>query len=140
MVLSRHRLPHLYRFSLTGLWLLPIGLLLVAIVLGTGLSPVLFDPRLLFFFGLMAVPALYVWREGVDVLADGITVRVHWPHFRAYNSLDNWYYDTRTNRRVLTVWGCDGRKVLECRGGHLTHLPALLLALKTQIRYRNWPI
>ncbi|MBI5669622.1 MAG: hypothetical protein HZC41_16590 [Chloroflexi bacterium] len=139
MVISRHRLPHPYRLGLTGLWLLPIGVLLLALLLGNGLSPALLDPRLLLAFGLMAIPALYIWHEGIDILPHGLVTRIHWPRYHAYDTLDNWYYDGRAGRRVLTIWGQGGRKVLECRAGHLTDFPSLLAALKANLRYRNWP-
>lgn len=139
MVISRHRLPRSYRLGLTGLWLAPILLLFLALLLGCGVSPALVDPRLLLLLGVMAVPALYVWREGVDVLSGGLITRVHWPRYHAYETLDNWYYDGRPERRVLTVWAQGGQKVLECRAGQLTDWPALLAALKTNLRYRHWP-
>jgi len=139
MIISRHRLPHPYRLSLTILWLAPIFLLLLALLLGGGFSPALIDPRLWFPFVVMAIPAIYIWHEGVDVLKNGIIARVFWPRYYAYATLDNWYYDGRASRRVLTIWACGGRKVLECRAGHLTDLPALLEALKTNVRYRHWP-
>lgn len=139
MVISRHRLPHPYRVGLAGLWLLPGGLLLLALLLGNGLSPALADPRLLLLFCLMAIPALYFWREGVDILPDGLVTRIHWPRFYTYDTLDNWYYDGRADRRVLTVREQGGRKVLECRAGHLTNFSSLLAALKANLRCRNWP-
>jgi hypothetical protein len=139
MVISRHRLPHPYRLGLTGLWLAPIILLLLAMLLGGGFSPALIDLRLWLPLGLMTLPALYMWREGVDVLPNGLIARVFWPRFLAYQTLDNWYYDGRADRRVLTIWACGGYKVLECRAGHLTDLPVLLAALKANIRYRHWP-
>ena len=139
MVISRHRLPRLYRLSLTGLWLAPIGLLVLALLLGGGVSMALLDPRLLLPLGLMALPALYIWHEGVDVLPDGIITRVHWPRYHAYPTLDNWYYDGRPERRVLTIWTQGGCKALDCRAGHLTDWPTLVAALKANLRYRHWP-
>lgn len=139
MIISRHRLPHPYRLGLTVLWLTPIVLLLLAVLLGGGFSPALVDPRLWLPLALMAVPALYVWREGVDVLPHGLVARVFWPRYHAYTTLDNWYYDGRADRRVLTIWARGGHKVMEWRAGHLTDLPVLLAALKQHVRYRHWP-
>ncbi len=137
-ILSRHRLPQRYRVTLTLLWLLPIFVLLLALLIAHGPSPALLDPRLMLLLMLMTLPALYTWREGVDLLKDGIVVRVHWPRRYAYSELDNWYYDARPDRRVLTVWDCAGRKALECRAV-LTDWPLLLRALDDRLRYRNWP-
>jgi hypothetical protein len=137
VVLSRHRLPPHYRAALALLWLLPIAVLLLALLGAHGPSPALLDPRLLPLL-LMTLPALYIWREGVDLLQDGIVVRVHWPRHYTYDELDNWYYDARPEKHVLTVWDCDGRKALECRAV-LTGWPLLLRALHDHLRYRNWP-
>lgn len=137
-ILSQHRLPRLYRLGLAGLWLAPIGLFVLTFLLSRGLTAGLLDPRLLLMFGVMALPALYIWREGVDVLPEGIRINVHVPHYYAYSSLDNWYYDARGDKRVLTVWNTDTHKVLECRPV-LTDWPQLLRALKDNLRYRNWP-
>lgn len=138
-VISRHRLPRPYRFGLAALWIIPAVILLVAIMISRGLSPALLDPRLLIPLGVMLIPAVYVWREGVDVLPSGIIARVHWPRYYPYEQLDNWYFDSRADRRVVTVWDADNRKALECRAGHLTNLPLLFDALKAHLRYRNWP-
>lgn len=137
-VLSRHRLPSGYRISLTLLWLLPIALLLLALLRAHGPSPALLDLRLLLPLLLMALPALYVWREGVDLLTDGLIVRAHWPRRYSYAELDAWRYDARAGRRVLTVWDCGGRKALECRAV-LTGWSLLLRALRDHLRYRSWP-
>lgn len=139
-VLSRHRLPRTYRVSLTVLWLLPIGLLLFTILFSRGLSWTLLDPRFVLPLALMALPGLYFWREGVDVLPSGLVAWVFWPRYYPYTHLQTWYLDSRPNRRVLTVWDVDSRKVLELRPGHLTDLPQLLSALKDNIRYRHWPV
>jgi len=140
-ILSRHRLPHPYRWALAALWIAPACIFFVALLLNHGLSPALFDPRFLLPAVVMSLPALYIWREGVDVLPDGIIARVHLPHrYHPYAALGAWYLDTRPNRRVLTVWDVHNRKVLECRPGHLTDLPLLLRALKDNVCCRNWPL
>lgn len=135
--LSRHRLPKFYRVSLTVLWLMPIGIFVLALLLRWGME--LFDVRLLLLFLLMAIPAVYIWREGVDVLSSGIIRRVHIPRYYPYEALDTWYFDDRDGRRTLTLWDSHSRKILECRAGHLTEMPALLRALKLNVRWRNWP-
>jgi len=137
-VLSRHRLPRPYRIGLMTLWLTPIGLFLMTLLFSHGLTPALFDPRLLIPLLLMVIPALYVWREGVDVLPDGLRVNQHIPRYHAYAELDNWHYDSRPDKRVLMVWDSENHKALECRAV-LTDMPRLLRALKDNLRPRNWP-
>jgi len=139
-VLSRHRLPRTFRVSLAALWVLPVGLLVGTILLSRGFTVALLDPRLWLPLALMLLPALYVWREGVDVLPSGIVRRVHWPRYYPYEQLDNWYFDKHPDRRMLTVWDGCSRKVLECRAGHLTDLPRLMASLKTNLRDRQWPV
>lgn len=135
LVLSRHRLPPPYRLGLAALWLAPVGLLLLALVISRGVSPELLDLRLAAPLGLMALPALYVWQEGVDVLPGGIVARIYWPRYYPYRCLERWYLDDVPGERALTVWDGERRKVLECRAAHLTHLPLLLAALKMHVRY-----
>jgi hypothetical protein len=136
-VLSRHRLPPVYRISLTLLWLTPIAILALMLLIRWG--AVMLDVRLFVAFGLMAIPAVYVWREGVDVLASGIIRRVHIPHYYSYGDLDTWYFDNHAGRRTLIVWDARSRKVLELRAGHLTGVHKLMDALKSNVRWRNWP-
>lgn len=135
-VLSRHRLPRAYRLSLTGLWLAPVVLFLAAFTIG-GLKLRGIDLRLLIPLAIMAFPALYVWREGVDVLPDGLLVRLHWPRYYRFESLDTWYLDTRPNQGWLAIWNHHNRKVLECHPAHLSDISTLLQTLKTHLRYRN---
>jgi hypothetical protein len=138
-ILSRHRLPTRYRVGLVIGWMTPIILLLLTIIFSRGITLHLLDPRLWLPLLIMLLPALYVWREGVDVLPDGLLIRVHLPRYRAFTELDNWYLDSRPNRRLLTVWDQHNAKALECYAAHLTDLPALLAALKSNLRYRHWP-
>lgn len=138
-VLSRHRLPRWYRVSLSMLWIMPILIFTAAILFSQGLTAALLDPRFWLPLAIMFIPALYIWHEGVDVTPSGIVARVHRPRYYSYQQLDNWYYDNRPERRTLTVWDGDNRKVLECRAGHLTDLPKLLAALKSNLRNRQWP-
>lgn len=137
-VLSRHRLQRKYRVALAALWVTPPALLLLTIVWGRGLQPGLLDPRFWLPSLAMLLPALYIWQEGVDVLADGIVARVFWPRYYAYEQLDTWYYDRREARRVLTVWTASRRKALEVRAAHLTDVPLLLDALHSHVRRQPW--
>ena len=125
-VLSRHRLPRGYRVGLAVLWLTPLTLLTLTAVLRLGLTPALLDPRFVLPALIAALPSLYVWQEGIDVLPSGIVRRVHVPRYFPNECLETWYFDARPDRRVLTVWDAGNRKLVECRAGHLTDLPALL--------------
>lgn len=137
-ILSRHRLPRVYRLGLTGFWLAPVVLFLSTFIIG-GLHQRGFDLRLLLPLALMALPAVYVWHEGVDVLPDGLRIRIHWPRFYSFDTLDTWYVDTHPNRRRLSIWNQHHYKVLECHTAHLSDVSTLLRVLQTHIRYRGWP-
>ena len=138
-VLSRHRLPKSYRYMMAVLWITPAFILFMSLLVARGISPHLIDPRLLLPLIGMSLPALYIWHEGVDVLPDGLHIRLHGWHYRRFEELDNWYLDNRPQRRLLTIWDQNGRKVLEIHAAHLTDLPKLLATLKEKLRYRNWP-
>lgn len=138
-VLSRHRLPRAYRVSLAALWLAPIVIVVLVSIFQGGFTFALLDPRFVLPLVLMAVPALYIWHEGVDVLPSGIIRRIHVPRYYPYDSLETWYFDRRDDRRTLTIWDAQNHKIVECRAGHLTDFPDLLAALKTNVRYRGWP-
>lgn len=138
-ILSRHRLPSSYRYLLAALWAAPAVVLFFGLILGHGFSPYLIDPRLLLPLVVMGLPALYVWREGVDVLPDGIHIRLNGWRYRRFDELDNWYLDSRPQRHLLAVWDLEGHKVLEIHAAHLTNLPTLLATFKDKLRYRNWP-
>ncbi len=135
-VLSRHRLPQPYRGALAALWVTPTAA--VMIVLGA-FHGALYDPRLWVPVLVMAIPALVIWREGVDVLPDGLVVRQHGWRYYPYTTLDTWYLDPRPDRRLLTVWHAHNGRVLVVHAAHLTDLSNLLKVLKQKIRYRNWP-
>ena len=136
-VLSRHRLPSAYRYSIVALWLTPIFLLVLTILLGKGNIPTVLDLRLIIPLTIMALPALYIWQEGADVLPCGIRARVHIPRYYTYTTLDTYYYDAHAARHVLTIWDVSSRKVLECRAGHLMGFSTLLASLKENVRLRN---
>jgi hypothetical protein len=137
-VLSRHRLPRAYRVSLAALWLTPMVIFVLVSIFQWGFTLSLFDPRFIVPLALMAVPALYVWHEGVDVLPSGIVRRIHLPRYYPYTALETWYFDPRADRHTLTIWDAENCKIVECRAGHLTDLPDLLDALKANVRYRYW--
>lgn len=128
-VLSRHRLPQPYRAALIICWLLPAPLLLLAIVIGRGMTLALFDPRFLMLLGLMSLPAWYVWQEGVDVLPSGIIARLHWPRYHAYQTLAGWDERCYMACRILTIWGRQGDRVLEIHAAHLTDFSVFFNAL-----------
>ncbi len=132
-VIRRHRLPPLYRVGLTVMWVVPLLLFVAAIVLKRGINPALLDPRFLIPALLMIAPAFYFWQEGVDVLREGIVRRIHVPAYHRFDAMQRWYYDSRADRHVLTIWNAQGEKILECRAGHLTDFPALLDVLNERI-------
>jgi hypothetical protein len=138
-ILSRHRLPRFYRVSLTLFWGMPALIFIITILGSHGEALAVIDPRFWIPILLMCVPAVYIWREGVDVLPDGIIARIFWPRYYAYSEMDTWYFDQRPQHRVLTVWDANHYKLLEYRAGHLTNLVDLLSTLKSHVRYRHWP-
>jgi hypothetical protein len=111
---------------LTILWVVPLLLFIGVIALERGIDPALLDPRFLLPALLMIAPAVYFWREGIDVLPEGIYRRIHVPQYVPFTEMAGWDYDRREGRRVLTVWDEQHRKILECRAAHLTDFPALL--------------
>lgn len=138
-VLSRHRLPRFYRLSLTSLWLMPMCLLALSVMVGRGPSPALIDPRFWLPLLLMALPAVYVWREGIDVLPHGIMRRVHWPRYLPYCHLNRWHLDNHGESRLLTIWDRNQRKVIECHADHLSDLPLLVQSLAENLDGQRWP-
>ncbi len=132
-VIRRHRLPPPYRVGLTVLWIVPLLLFVAVIVLKRGVNPALLDPRFLIPALLMIAPAFYFWQEGVDVRHEGIVRRIHVPAYHRFDAMQRWHYDSRADRRVLTIWNAQGEKILECRAGHLTDFPALLDVLSERV-------
>jgi hypothetical protein len=128
IVISRHRLPQPYRAALAALWLLPSLMLLATLALlhgGRALAVLL--PLV-----VLALPALYIWREGVDVLPTGIVRRIHLPTRRySYAGLAGCAYDDANG--VLRVWDSGGEIALECRAGHLTEFERLRALLAEQL-------
>lgn len=135
-VVSRHRLPRLYRLGLTVMWIAPLAVFVTVIVAETGLNPALLSPRFLLPALLMLIPAAYVWQEGIDLLPGGIYRRIHVPQFYPYEAIARLHYDARAGVHVLTLWDADNRKMVECRAAHLTEFPALLAALEERVADR----
>jgi hypothetical protein len=130
-VLSRHRLPQPYRLLLVVFWLLPLGMLTLTAFIGS--RSLAFDVRLLLMLGLMALPAWYIWQEGVDVLPGGIRVRVYVPRCYAYDDLKAWRVTTWKQSRILTIWTQERGKALECHAAHLTDWPRLVRSLRENV-------
>lgn len=131
-ILSRHRLRQPYRSLLVGLFLLPVPVLLLGLLIGNGMTPALFDPRLLLPLLVMLIPAVYVWREGIDTHPDGLTARIHWPRYYAYAELRGWRLEDHPEGIILTIWDRQ-RQVLAVHAAHLTRLPMLLSALEKNV-------
>lgn len=123
-VLSRHRLPRFYRWSLSLLWLTPAVLLASAHTLTTGL-----DWRMLPLLLVMALPAVYTWQEGVDVLREGIVTRLFIPRYHPYHKLYTW----RADHQVIVIWDWNNHKIFEAHAKHLTDAPLLLYALQIHL-------
>ena len=132
-VLSRHRLPNKYRYSIAALWLAPILLLTLSMIAGKGFTPALLDLRYLLPLVLLALPAIYILQEGVDVLRGGIRARVHIPRYYDYAALAAWRCEQRQQDFILTIWDKRSHKVLECHAGHLSDLPLLLESLRRNL-------
>lgn len=135
-VISRHRLPRPYRQVMVGLWCAPALLLFVALLIAHG--PRLLHPGVLVPLLLMALPAWYVWQEGVDVTEAGLRIRVGGWRYRDFSQLSTWVLDQRRGRRVLVVWDHHQRRVLQCHTAHLTNIGVLMRSLKQSVRYRHW--
>lgn len=134
-VIRRHRLPARYRVGLTVMWVVPLLIFLVTIIAVKGLDPALFSPRFWLPALLLISPALYFWREGIDVLPDGLYRRMHLPRYYPFAEMTRWQYDAREGRHVLTIWDRQ-EKIVECRAGHLTDFPALLELLENRLGKR----
>ena len=133
-VITRHRLPRVYRVGLTVLWIVPLLIFIVTIIAETGANLALLDPRFLLPALLMIAPALYFWQEGIDVLPNGLYRRIHIPHqYYAFEQMSRWNYDAREDRHVLTIWDGQDQKIVECRAGHLTDFSALLETLEKKL-------
>ncbi|MFN8377661.1 MAG: hypothetical protein U0452_03220 [Anaerolineae bacterium] len=131
--LSLHRLPPFYRRALPALWLVLPGLLVLTIVVGDGLSAALFSPRLWLPVLVMALPAAYLWQEGVDVCPTGLRRRIQFRRFLPYSEMSAWVYDARPGVRVLRVFDSAQQIVLECRAAQMADFERLIEALQTYL-------
>ncbi len=138
-VLSRHRLPQPYRTAIVVLWLVPIAILFTALAVGNGFKLALLHPVLLVALIGMGMPALYIWREGIDVTEHGLVVRIRGWRYLPYERLGAYYLHDYKGGRVLKLWDAHNRRVLSLYAAHLTALPVLLTALKCHLRWRGWP-
>jgi hypothetical protein len=129
-VISRHRLKQPYRAALAALWLLPPGLLVSLHVLVGGHT--ILDLRLALPVFLLALPAWYIWREGVDVTPGGFITRIHMPKRWRFDAVGRWIYDAKTG--VLRVWDHGGQVAVECRASHMTEFQRLLETLEARVR------
>jgi len=129
-VLSRHRLQQPYRALLTLLWLAPALILTLTLLIVHGVWAT--DLRLFMIIGLMLLPPLYVWREGVDVTPSSIIRRIHRTQRYRYTMLAHWEYQEHTG--VLRVWDTRGHIALECRAMHLTEFARLIEILEKSVR------
>ena len=136
-VMSRHRLPQPYRTLLTVGFLMPVPVLLITILAGKGFTPAVFDLRLLLPLLLMSVPAVFIWREGVDVHPNGLTARIHVPgRYHAFADLRGWRLEDYPEGIILRVWD-QHEHALSIHAAHLTQLPALLMALEHHLNPTN---
>ena len=136
-VLSTHRLPQPYRALLMVFWLLPIVLIIGTILIVKGMSAAFFDPRFVLMLVLSALPALYIWQEGVDVLEEGIRTRIYVPRYYSYSALKAWHLGEQAQKRVLTIWDDAGRTVLQCHAAHLTEFARLKETLQQRVIVNN---
>lgn len=127
--LSRHRLPPPYRALLALFWATPVVLLFITLIATHGLSIFLLDLRLLLPLGFMLLPAWYVWRQGVDVVENGIIVNNIVSKHYVYTQLGGWQLVPTPQGYILTIW-CDNQAiVLQVHAAHLSALSILLDAL-----------
>lgn len=135
--ISRHRLPSPYRALMTILWAMPVFLFVIAIIAGHGVTPFLFDVRLLLLVSLMLAPSWYVWRQGVDVVEDGLIIHGIWPKHYLYRHLGGWSVKTTPQGRILTIWRDNQSIILQTHAKHLSALSSLLEALAQHLRNRS---
>jgi hypothetical protein len=135
-VLSRHRLPKPYRALLPALVLTPIPIFVLAILFGRGFHPDLLDPRFWLPLSIALLPAVYWWREGVDVRVNGIVRRIQIPRFYPYADLASYYY--AADKGLFIIYDNDGDTAFECRPAHLTDFPMFLETCDTHLPRRMW--
>lgn len=132
-VLSRHRLPAPYRGALTLLWLLPGLLLAGALLVSRGPQVALLDPRLLLPLCLMLLPALFVWRQGIDLGQRGLWLRLSLPSYHAYDALSEWRLLHTPQGRILGIYARDESILCHWHALHLSDCDALLEILRQKL-------
>jgi hypothetical protein len=135
-VLYRHRLPKRYRALLPALVLTPAPIFILAILIGRGWHNALLDPRFWLPLCIALLPAVYWWREGVDVRVNGIVRRIHVPRFYPYTDLASYYH--AADKGLFIIYDNDGETALECRPAHLTDFPVFLETCRTHLPRRLW--
>lgn len=131
--LSRHRLPAFYRRALPALWLTLPALLVLTILIGGGSPAALFSPRLWLPLLVMALPAVYLWQEGVDICPTGLRRRIQFRRFLPYSEMSAWAYDARPGVRVLRIFDAAQQTILECRAAQVTDFERLIEAMQTHL-------
>jgi hypothetical protein len=91
----------------------------------------LLDVRALLPALLLLLPAVYIWREGIDVTPSAIIRRIHVPRRYPFHALARWRFDQRVG--VLRVWNREGEIVLECRREQVTDFEGLLARLRARV-------
>lgn len=132
-VVSRHRLPEPYRSVLVGLWLLPPCLMFAVLLIFGSAQFALLHPLTLLFLCLMSLPALYVWREGIDVTAVGVRVRMGGWHYRPFARLRGAFITYERGTAVFTLLDENAVRVVMCPAAHLTECRRLVALLRTQL-------
>ncbi|MDX2160889.1 MAG: hypothetical protein SF162_06145 [bacterium] len=134
-MISRHRIPHPLRAALALAWVAPHAVLTVALAAHLRDDPArlagLLDVRYWVPLALLLIPAVYIWREGIDVRRGGVTTRLHVPRTLAYHELRAWRWDRRTG--IVTVWDRHGRTAFETHIAHLTQHERLIAALEQHV-------
>jgi hypothetical protein len=139
-ILSRHRLPQPYRTTIVVLWMLPSFILFGALLVGNGFTLALLHPVLLLPLVAMGAPALYVWHEGIDVMENGLQIRIRGWRRLPYDQLDTYYVHDYHGVRLLKLWDVKNQRVLTVYTAHLTEVPTLLNTLKQRLRWRGWHV
>jgi len=134
-ILSRHRLVQPYRLLLTVTWLIPMILLVFLLVLQ---SAAFLNPRLWLLLLMMALPALHIWQQGVDVGQQHLTVRMAIPRHFPYEVLRSWEIFHVPGGRMLQLTDETGEHVLQVYLVHLSDYPLLIDRLKYLVAMQEY--
>ena len=132
--ITRHRLIPPYRAALALMWCIPPVLLTGVLIVRANTVSSLIDPRYWLMLALMLLPALYIWREGIDVLRGGLRVNQHIPHTAPYSTLSGWRCDS--THRILTIWDDRGRIVFEMPAAHLSDVERVEQVLRENVKLK----